>query len=54
MIPEEILVVALTPVTRLGACEITALIGAGGMGEVSRARDRRLQREATTREGASR
>jgi serine/threonine protein kinase len=32
------------PCTRLGPCEITAPIGAGGMGEVYRARDTRLDR----------
>jgi len=36
---------ALTPGTRLGAYEIIALIGAGGMGEVYRARDTRLNRD---------
>jgi serine/threonine protein kinase len=33
------------PGTRLGVYEIVGLIGAGGMGEVYRARDGRLQRE---------
>ena len=32
----------LSPGTRLGAYEIAALIGAGDMGEVYRARDTRL------------
>jgi Tol biopolymer transport system component len=36
--------VALTPGTRLGAYEVVALVGAGGMGEVYRARDTRLDR----------
>ena len=31
--------------TRLGDCEILSVVGAGGMGEVYRARDARLQRE---------
>ena len=36
---------ALTPGTRLGVYDIKAQIGAGGMGEVYRARDTKLQRD---------
>jgi serine/threonine protein kinase len=40
---------ALSPGTRIGAYEVTGLIGAGGMGEVYRARDSRLQRDVAVK-----
>ncbi len=36
---------ALSPGTRLGPYEVTAQIGVGGMGEVYRARDTKLDRD---------
>src|SRR5438132_7065961 len=36
---------AISPGTCLGAFEIQSMLGAGGMGEVYRARDTRLQRD---------
>ena len=40
---------AIAPNTRLGSYEILSLIGAGGMGEVYRARDVRLEREVAVK-----
>ncbi len=40
---------SLTPGTKLGAYEIVAPLGAGGMGEVYRARDPRLSREVAVK-----
>ncbi len=39
----------LAPGMRLGVYDILAPVGAGGMGEVYRARDSRLQREAAVK-----
>src|SRR6202165_1377712 len=44
----------LAPSTRLGPYEIVALIGAGGMGEVYRARDPRMGRDVAIKVSAER
>ena len=44
----------LAPGTRLGPYEILAPIGAGGMGEVYRAKDTRLGREVAVKVSAER
>src|SRR5262245_59186181 len=44
----------LAPGTRLGPYEIVAAIGAGGMGEVYRARDPRMGREVAIKVSAER
>src|SRR5262245_55114677 len=40
---------ALAPGTRLGAYQIVGLLGAGGMGEVYRAWDQRLERDVAVK-----
>src|SRR3989442_15328159 len=44
----------LAPSTRLGPCEIVAMLGSGGMGEVYRARDPRMGREVAIKVSAER
>ncbi|HLW89127.1 MAG TPA: serine/threonine protein kinase, partial [Terriglobales bacterium] len=39
----------VSPGTKLGPYEIVALVGAGGMGEVYRARDSRLKRDVAVK-----
>jgi serine/threonine protein kinase len=45
---------ALAPSTRLGPYEVIAPLGAGGMGEVYRARDTRLDRDVAIKVSAER
>ena len=39
----------VAPGTRFGSCEVISLLGAGGMGEVYRARDARLGRDVAVK-----
>ena len=43
--PAKVSVMSPTPGSRLGAYEVTGVLGAGGMGEVYRARDTSLNRD---------
>ena len=49
LLPEGLLTLSLSPGTRLGPYEIVAPLGAGGMGEVYRARDARLKRDVAVK-----
>ncbi len=43
---------SVKPGTCLGPCEIVSLLGAGGIGEVYRARDCRLKRDVAVKDQA--